>query len=56
MSLEFKEPAEEYDGFTLYLGAELTVRRKSDGEQRILPILDVLVDYGGRWKLLNIDE
>jgi hypothetical protein len=56
VSLEFTEPAEEYEDFTLYLGAELTVRRISDGEEGILPILDVLVEYGGRWKLLNYYE
>jgi hypothetical protein len=32
------------------------VRRVSDGEEGVLPILDVVVEYGGRWKLLNYDE
>jgi hypothetical protein len=56
VSLDFAEPAEVYDGFTLHLGARLTVRRVSDGAEGTLPILDVLLEYGGRWKLMNYDE
>jgi hypothetical protein len=56
VSIEFTEPSEQYDGFTLHFGAQLMVRRASDGEEGILPILDVVLEYDGRWKLMNYDE
>lgn len=56
VSLEFTEPVEEYEGFKLHLGAVLKVRRMSDGVEGTLPILDVLLEYGGRWKLMNYAE
>lgn len=56
LSLEFTEPAESYAGFTLHLGAVLKVKRVSDGVEGTLPILDVILEYGGRWKLMNYDE
>jgi hypothetical protein len=56
VSLDFAETAEAYDGFTLHMGARLTVRRVSDGAEGTLPILDVFLEYGGRWKLMNYDE
>jgi hypothetical protein len=56
VSIEFTEPSEEYDGFNLHFGARMTVRRRSDGEEGALPILDVILEYGGRWKLMNYDE
>ncbi len=56
LSIEFSEDAEQYEGFTLHFGAVLKVKRVSDGVEGTLPILDVLLEYGGRWKLMNYDE
>lgn len=56
VSVEFTEPAEAYEDFTLHFGAVLTVRRVSDGVEGALPILDVVLEYGGYWKLMNYDE
>jgi len=56
VSIEFTEPSEEYDGFTLHFGARLTVRRPDTDEEGILPILDVILELGGRWKLMNYQE
>lgn len=56
VSIVFSEDAEQYEGFTIHLGAVLTVRRVSDGVEGTIPILDVLLEYGGRWKLMNYDE
>jgi len=56
VSIEFGEEVEQYEGFTLHFGAVLTVRRVSDGVEGTLPILDVVLEYGGHWKLMNYDE
>jgi hypothetical protein len=56
ISIEFTGESEVYEGFTLHFGAVLTVRRASDGVEGTLPILDVVLEYGGRWKLMNYDE
>lgn len=56
VSVNFTEEPEVYDSFTLHPGVEVTVRRTATGEEGILPSFDVLVEYGGSWKLLNYDE
>lgn len=56
VGLEFTEPDEVYEDFTVHLGARLRVRRASDGEEGYLPILDVVVEYDGRWKPMNYSE
>jgi hypothetical protein len=56
LSIEFTKPSEVYEGYTLHLGTVLTVRRVSDGLEGELPILDVVLEYGGRWKLMNYEE
>ena len=56
VSIEFSEDAEQYEGFTLHFGAVLKVRRVSDGLEGNLPILDVVLEYADRWKLMNYDE
>jgi len=56
VSIEFTEPPERYDGFTLHFGTRLIVRRANDGEEGELPILDVVLERDGRWKLMNYDE
>lgn len=54
--VRFAEPAEEYTGFTLHLGARVIARRLRDGMLGELTVLDAMVEMGGRWKLLNFDE
>ena len=54
--VEFTEESEEYDDFTVFFGTKLHVRRVSDGRTGTLPILDVMVVYDGRWKLMNYEE
>jgi hypothetical protein len=56
ISVEFMGEPEVYEGFTLHFGAVLTARRVSDGVEGTLPIFDVVLEYGGRWKLMNYDE
>ncbi|HZD05242.1 MAG TPA: hypothetical protein VE173_10000 [Longimicrobiales bacterium] len=56
VSLAFTDDPEAYDHFTLHAGARVTVRRGDTGEEGILPSLDVFVEYGGTWKLVNYDE
>jgi len=56
VSIEFTDEPEEYEGFTLHFGTVLVVRRVSDGEEGALPILDVVLEYNGRWKLMNYKE
>jgi hypothetical protein len=56
LSIEFTKDTEVYDGFTLYRGAVLRVRRLSDGREGNLKILDVMVESHGRWKLMNYEE
>jgi hypothetical protein len=56
LSIQFTEDAEIYEHFTLHFGTVLRVRRTSDGMEGTLPILDVVLEYDGRWKLMNYDE
>lgn len=53
LDVEFTEPDEVYDSFTLHFGARLHVRRTSDGRVGDLEILDVLLERNGAWKLMN---
>lgn len=54
--VRFTEPVEEYDGFSLHLGARVAVTRLTDGMRGELRILDAMVEMNGGWKLLNFDE
>lgn len=56
VSLEFTRPPERYDGFTVHFGADLRVRRPSDGRVGGLDVLDVVVERDGRWKALDFDD
>lgn len=56
VSITFTGEPEEYQSFTLHPGVQVKVRRMDDGREGILPSFDVLVEYGGAWKLLNLDE
>ena len=56
VSLEFMEPSESYEGFSVHFGPKLTVRRSADGLEGELPILDVVLEWDGRWKLMNYED
>ncbi|MGD2135733.1 MAG: hypothetical protein PVF27_06215 [Gemmatimonadales bacterium] len=57
VSLDFDTTlAERYDDFTLHFVRRLVVRRARDGQVGTLPILDVVLERSGRWKLMNYDE
>lgn len=56
VSINFTEEVEVYDGFRLHPGVEVTVRRAGTGEEGVLPSLDVFVEHGSGWKLVNYDE
>jgi len=56
VSVEFTEPTEDYEGFRLHLGARVTVKRAGNGVEGVLPIFDVILEYGGRWKLMNYEQ
>jgi hypothetical protein len=47
---------EEYDAFTLYREARMTVRRTDTGQEGTFPLMDTLVVMGGGWKFLNFVE
>lgn len=55
-AIEFTEPPEVYDTFTLHFGTRLVVRRVRDGREGELPILDVILERNGRWKLMNFKD
>lgn len=56
VSVTFTEEPEEYPSFRLHPGVQVKVRRLDDGREGVLPSFDVFVEYGGAWKLLNLDE
>ncbi len=51
-----EDELESYEEFTFHTGVVVTVRRTDTGEEGVLPSFDGLLEYGGRWKLLNYDE
>lgn len=56
VGVEFTREPERYDSFTLHKGARVWVRRASDGEEGYIDVLDVLVEWNGRWKPMNYGE
>lgn len=56
MDVQFTRPSESYDGFTVHFGAEMLVQRAEDGAQGEIPLLDVMVEKDGGWKLLNFSD
>lgn len=44
---------ERYPSFTLYREARMTVRRRDNGAEGVLPLMDALVEMGGGWKFMN---
>ena len=56
VSVSFTKDPEVYPSFTLHKGAQVVVRNPETGEQGVLPVFDVFVEYAGGWKLLNFDE
>lgn len=56
MDMSFDGDVEEYDGFTIHQGGHMMVQRMTDGMQGEIPLLDVFVERGGRWKLMNFGD
>lgn len=53
LGIRFAEDPEVYEDFILRPGARLRVERVRDGKIGELPILGVVLQYRGRWKLMN---
>lgn len=51
-----EEGLESYQDFTFYVGVNVIARRLDTGEEGAFPSFDGLLEYRGRWKLLNFDE
>jgi hypothetical protein len=56
VSLEFEKESETYSDFVLHRGAQLTVRRPSDGREGEFSLVDVFVERNGGWKIMNYVE
>jgi hypothetical protein len=56
IGLRFTEAPEVYSTFVLHFGGQLWVRRKMDGEEGVLPLVGVVVEHQGHWKLLSFAE
>ncbi|MGH7458929.1 MAG: hypothetical protein ACREKN_07605 [Longimicrobiaceae bacterium] len=56
VNINFTKRTERYQTFTLYRGARLRVRRGRGNVLGELPILDVVLERKGRWKLVNYEE
>lgn len=56
VKVELGEDVEEYEAFTLYREARMTVRRTDTGQEGTFPLMDALVVLGGGWKFLNFVE
>ena len=54
IDVKFTEAPEVYPSFTVHRGAQLWARRVSDGQEGVIPILSVLVERQGLWKLSNL--
>lgn len=54
--VDLGEDVEEYEEFTLYRDARMTVRRTDTGQEGIFPLMDSLVVMGGGWKFMNFAE
>ena len=56
VSVDLGEKREEYDEFTLFQEARMTVRNPETGIEGLIPLMDVIVEMGGGWKFLNFGE
>lgn len=56
VSLEFTDEPEVYEGFTIHRGAELLGRHEGTGQVGEIPILRVILEKEGHWKLIHYDE
>lgn len=56
VSLTFEDEPEVYDGFTIHRGARLVARHGPTGRVGEIPILRVVLQKDGYWKLIHYDE
>jgi hypothetical protein len=54
--VDLGEDVEEYEEFTLYRDARMTVRRSDTGQEGRFPLMDTVVRFGDGWKFLNFVE
>jgi hypothetical protein len=54
--VDLGEEIEAYDEFTLYREARMVVRRRDNGAEGMIPLMDVVVEMDGAWKFLNFGE
>jgi len=54
--VDLGEDVEEYDSFTLYRDAHMTVRRADTGQEGVFPLMNAVVVMGGGWKFMNFAE
>ena len=55
-SIRWTKDPEVYPSFTLHRGAEVLARRTDRDAAGVVPSFDVFVEYGGAWKLVDLDE
>lgn len=56
VDVAYGKDAETYGDVTLHRGAQIRVRRSSDGREGEIDLVDVLFERNGGWKLMNYVE
>lgn len=56
VDVEYEKGTETYGDVILHRGAKIRVRRVADGEVGEIPLVDVLFERNGGWKLMNYVE
>lgn len=54
--VDLGDEIEEYDDFTLYLDASMTVRNQETGQEGVLPLMKAVIEMGGDWKFMGFRE
>jgi len=54
--VDLGEEVEEYEAFTLYLDARMTVRNRDTGQEGVLPLMKAVIEMGGAWKFMGFRE
>ncbi|MDT8435865.1 MAG: hypothetical protein RRA92_03825 [Gemmatimonadota bacterium] len=56
LDVTYEKGREVYGDVTLHRDANITVRRLDDGQEGTIPLVDVLFERNGGWKLMNYVE
>lgn len=54
--VDLGDEIEEYEAFTLYLDARMTVRNRDTGQEGVLPLMKAVIEMGGGWKFMGFRE